>query len=85
MSPVFFGLLLWQAVNEAQYSYQINERTVGLVRFPLYPARMVLAAGTGLMIARLSLDLVIDLRRVATGEPPEDPDGTAPVATAGAE
>jgi len=23
---VFFGLLLWQATNEAQYSYQINER-----------------------------------------------------------
>ena len=66
---VFFGLLLWQAINEAQYSYQINERTVGLIRFPLYPARIVLAAGTGLMILRLLLDLAIDLRRSITGEP----------------
>ena len=67
---VFFGLLLWQAANEAQYSYQINERTVGLVRFPLYPARFMLAAGAGLMILRLLLDLAIDLRRIGTGEPP---------------
>lgn len=68
---VFFGLLFWQAYQEAEYRYLINERTDGLIRFPLYPARIVLAAGTGLMILRLALDAVIDLRRVVTGEPPE--------------
>ena len=68
---VFFGLLLWQAFQEAQYSYEINERTVGLIRFPLYPARIVLAAGTALMILRLTLDLIIDVRRIFTGEPPD--------------
>jgi len=80
---VFFGLLLWQAVNEAEYSYQINERTVGLIRFPLYPARMVLAAGTGLMILRLLLDLTIDLRRCFTGEPPEQAEASMPGGGAG--
>lgn len=69
---VFFGLLLWQASNEAAYSLQINERTFGLIRFPLYPARIVLAAGTALLILRLVLDLVIDLRRCVTGEAPEE-------------
>lgn len=68
---VFFGLLLWQAYQEAAYSLEINERTVGLIRFPLYPARIVLAAGTALMILRLVLDLVADVRRIFTGEPPE--------------
>ncbi len=68
---VFFGLMLWQAKMEAEYSYQINERTVGLVRFPLYPARIVLAAGTALLILRLMLDLIVDIRRVYTGEPLE--------------
>jgi len=63
--------MLWQATNEAQYSYQINEATVGLIRFPLYPARIVLAAGTGLLVIRLVLDLIIDTRRIFTGEPPE--------------
>ncbi len=75
---VFFGLLFWQAINEAQYSYQINERTVGLVRFPLYPARFVLAGGTGLLILRLVLDLLVDLRRISTGEPLATPDTTTP-------
>ncbi len=75
---VFFGLLLWQAVSEAQYSYQINERTVGLIRFPLYPARFVLAAGTTLMIAQLLLDLGVDLRRIATGAPAGPVDTAAP-------
>lgn len=66
---VFFGLLLWQAVNEARYSLQIGEATVGLIRFPLWPARLTLCAGTGLMILRLFLDLATDIRRIRTGEP----------------
>lgn len=70
-AQVFFGLLLWQAYQEAAYSFQINERTVGLIRFPLYPARIVLAAGTALMILRLGLDLIVDVRRIFTGEPPD--------------
>ena len=68
---VFFGLLLWQAYMEAIYSYEINERTVGLIRFPLYPARIVLAGGTALLLLRLMLDLIVDIRRAVTGEPLE--------------
>jgi TRAP-type C4-dicarboxylate transport system permease small subunit len=75
---VFFGLMLWQATMEAEYSYQINEATVGLIRFPLYPARIILAAGTGLLVLRLVLDLIIDTRRVFTGEPLEQLDPSLP-------
>lgn len=67
---LFFGLLLWQAVLEAQYSIRIDEKTVGLIRMPLWPARIVLAVGTGLLILRLLIDLAIDLGRVRTGAPP---------------
>ncbi|MEO1599290.1 MAG: TRAP transporter small permease [Pseudomonadota bacterium] len=67
---LFFGLLLWQAVLEAQYSIRIDEKTVGLIRMPLWPARIVLAVGTGLLILRLLVDLAIDLCRVRTGAPP---------------
>lgn len=65
----FFGLMLWQAINEAQYSYQIREATVGLIRFPLYPARIILAVGTALLILRLTLDLIEDSLRVRSGAP----------------
>jgi TRAP-type mannitol/chloroaromatic compound transport system permease small subunit len=67
----FFGLLLWQAWMEAEYSLQIGEATDGLIRFPLYPARIVLAAGTGLLVLRLALDVIMDIPRIATGAAPE--------------
>lgn len=65
---LFFSLLLWQAINEAIFSVQLKEATVGLIRFPLYPARIILAVGTGLLILRLLIDLFTDLRRIQTGE-----------------
>lgn len=63
----FFGLILQQAIGEAQYSLQINEATVGLIRFPLWPARFILAAGCALMILQLALHLIEDLIRIKTG------------------
>jgi TRAP-type C4-dicarboxylate transport system permease small subunit len=64
----FFGLILSQAIPEAQYSVQIGEATVGLIRFPLWPARFILAAGCALMIIQLILHLIEDLIRIRTGE-----------------
>jgi TRAP-type C4-dicarboxylate transport system permease small subunit len=75
---VFFGLLLWQAINEAIYSWQIDEATVGLIRFPLYPARFVLAAGTALLVAQLVLDMFVDVPRIVTGAPPPTGEHTLP-------
>ena len=55
---------------------QIGEATDGLIRFPLYPARIILAVGTGLLIARLALDVLVDTRHLIDGtqaEVPVDP------------
>lgn len=65
----FFGLLLWQAFLEAKFSWEIGEATVGLVRFPLYPARTILAVGVALLLVQLVLDLVTDARRAAGLDP----------------
>src|SRR3546814_16135249 len=64
---LFFGLLLWQGINEAQFSLQIGESTDGLIRFPLYPARITLALGPALFIVRLALDVVVDARHLIDG------------------
>ena len=64
----FFGLILSEAISEAQYSFQIGEATAGLIRFPLWPARFVLAAGCALVILQLALHLIQDLIRIKTGE-----------------
>ena len=63
----FFGLILSEAISEAQYSYQIKEATTGLIRFPLWPARFTLVAGCSLMILQLCLRLIQDLIRIRTG------------------
>ncbi|ETX30332.1 TRAP transporter small permease subunit [Roseivivax isoporae] len=66
---VFFGLLTWQAYNEALFSYQIGEATSGLVSFPLLPARIAVVLGAGLYIVQLCLDLLKDF---ATFGQPKD-------------
>ena len=63
----FFGLILSEAISEAQYSSQIKEATTGLIRFPLWPARFTLVAGCSLMILQLCLHLIQDLIRIRTG------------------
>ncbi|MCR9175405.1 MAG: TRAP transporter small permease [Alphaproteobacteria bacterium] len=75
---VFFGLLLWQSYHEAIYSLQIGEATVGLIRFPLFPARLILSVGTALLLLQLVLDMIVDIRRIRTGEAPPkiDPQNT---------
>jgi len=67
MGMLFFGLLLWQALNEAMFSLEIGESTFGLVRLPLWPARIVLAAGTALLLLQLLIDLSADVRRAIVG------------------
>jgi TRAP-type C4-dicarboxylate transport system permease small subunit len=61
---LFVVLLLWQSIGEAQYSWDINEATSGLIRFPLYPARFVLIFGAGLFLVQLVLDLIDDVQRL---------------------
>lgn len=67
MAILFFSLLLWQAILEAQFSLQIDESTFGLIRLPLWPARIMLAAGTALMILQLLIDAVNDAKRLVEG------------------
>ncbi|WP_340260034.1 TRAP transporter small permease subunit [Roseobacter sp. HKCCA0882] len=70
---IFFSLIAWQGLLEAQYSIKIGEATSGLIRFPLWPARFTLVAGASLIILRLVLDLIIDCGRVRSGEPQPAP------------
>lgn len=67
---VFFALLAWYSFGELSYSWEIRESTMGTIRFPLYPARLLLSAGTVLLIAQLALDVVADSRRTWRGEGP---------------
>lgn len=65
----FFALVTWQGFSEALYSLQINESTMGSIRFPLFPARLLLVTGCALLLVQLALDLIQDLHLMFTGEP----------------
>lgn len=68
---IFFSLLVWQGGNEALYSWQIDESTSGLFRFPLWPARWILVLGSSLMILQLIIDLWRDITRFGDPHPIE--------------
>jgi TRAP-type C4-dicarboxylate transport system permease small subunit len=67
---VFFALMAWQGYVELLYSLEIKESTMGSVRFPLYPARVILLLGVALLLLRLAIDIAQDMGRLRRGEPP---------------
>jgi TRAP-type mannitol/chloroaromatic compound transport system permease small subunit len=77
---VFFVLLGWQSIGELTYSWEIREATMGAIRFPLYPARLLLTAGAALLVLQLALDVILDVGRMRRGEAP--PQAPAPADTA---
>jgi len=75
---IYFGLLCWLGIQEAIYSWGISEATMGTIRFPLFPARMLLAVGTALLLLQLVIDIVNDLARAIHGhaaQPGPTPEG----------
>lgn len=80
LALVFFALLAWQSIGELTYSWEMKEATMGAIRFPLYPARLLLTVGATLLIAQLALDVIMDVGRMWRGEAP--PHAPAPADTA---
>ena len=70
---VFFILVAWYSFGELAYSWEISESTMGTIRFPLYPARLLLSAGAVLLILQLALDVIADFARMRRGEGPPQP------------
>jgi TRAP-type C4-dicarboxylate transport system permease small subunit len=69
---IFFALMAWQGYVELVYSLEIMESTMGSVRFPLYPARVLLLVGVALLLLRLAIDIAQDIGRLRRGEPPPE-------------
>ena len=69
---IFFALMAWQGYVELLYSWEIKESTMGSVRFPLYPARVILLLGVALLLLRLAIDIAQDIGRLRRGEPPPE-------------
>lgn len=58
-------LLAWPSTLQAMSSFERGEASFGIVPFPIWPARSVLAIGLWL----LALQFVFDIYRLVTGRP----------------
>jgi TRAP-type mannitol/chloroaromatic compound transport system permease small subunit len=80
LAMVFFAIVLWQTFGEAVESWKIREADVGLIRFPLYPAKSFVVLGTAVMLVQLGLDLLHSVQRLRGREAIEPPEEAPPEA-----
>ncbi len=59
---VVCGLLTWYSISPAWFSWSIREETMGIISFPVYPAKFAVVVGAGLLVGQLILDLVDTIR-----------------------
>jgi len=71
---VIFLIITWQSGRLAWEAWETQDYTMGIVQFPLWPAKTILPVGVGLFCLRLFLDIVIGLynlgRSPAAGKDP---------------
>ncbi len=56
-----FGLITWQTGRQAWEAWDTQDYTMGIVQFPLWPAKSILPIGIGLFCLRLTLDILIGI------------------------
>ncbi len=64
MGLFIFGLITWQTGRQAWEAWDTQDYTMGIVQFPLWPAKSLLPLGIGLFCLRLLLDLLIGISRL---------------------
>ena len=62
VSLALVGLLGWLSAQQAWASMLKSEASYGTISFPIWPARMVLAFGLGLLAAQFAVDIVRRVR-----------------------
>ena len=70
----FFAVIAWRGWVMALYSWETREYSVGIVPFPIYPAKFALAAGATLVAVCCLVELARRIRRPGY-EVPELPEG----------
>lgn len=58
-----FALIAYMTVPSALRAYRIGEYEIGIVNFPMWPARFLLTIGLGLFVLQLFADMVSSFMR----------------------
>ena len=68
LSSIFFFLLTWQGWRFGIASLKIGEYESGLIAFPVYPAKLLLALGVTMMTLQCLRDLVMAFKNIIKPE-----------------
>ena len=55
---LFLAVAAWQSLTQAIFSFDKDERSWGLLSFPLYPSRIIVLTGFTLLMLRFVISLV---------------------------
>lgn len=55
---IVFSLITWQGVKSSIYSWKINEITFGVIKFPLFPSKIIIPIGSFILCLRYILDII---------------------------
>jgi len=61
---VIFTIITWQTSRLAWEAWDTQDYTMGIVHFPLWPAKSILPIGIGLLCLRLLLDILTGLLKL---------------------
>jgi len=77
LSATLFALIAWFGWQAGLHSFRVGEFAAGLINYPIWPARLVLAFGATLMVVQCLLDLAaVFSSRFATEDRPHPPEAT---------
>jgi TRAP-type C4-dicarboxylate transport system permease small subunit len=60
-----FAVVTWQTGYFAWQAWDRNDFTMGIVQYPLWPAKSVIPLGTGMLCLRLLMDILQDTQQIA--------------------
>lgn len=75
LGAALFGMIAWFGWHSGLHSFQVGEFAPGLINYPIWPARVVLAFGASLMTVQYLLDIAsVFSPRFAGEENPSHPE-----------
>jgi len=61
---IIFAIITWQTGRLAWEAWETSDYTMGIVQFPLWPAKSILPIGTGLLSLRLLVDIILSFNGI---------------------
>lgn len=72
LALTMMSLVTWQTGIRAWTSWVVQDYTMGLIDIPLWPGKIILPVGIGMLSIRLIIIIIEDVSHLASGVPPKE-------------